>query len=38
VMMTLSGFGVISALAGTVLHNLGAFAVLINSARILRKK
>ena len=37
-MMTLSGFGVISALAGTVLHNFGAFAVLINSARILRKK
>ena len=38
VMMTLSGFGVISALAGTVLHNFGAFAVLINSARILRRK
>ncbi len=38
VMMTLSAFGVISALAGTVLHNLGAFAVLLNSSRILRKK
>jgi len=38
VMMTLSAFGVISALAGTVLHNFGAFAVLLNSSRILRKK
>ena len=38
VMMTLSAFGVISALAGTVLHNVGAFAVLLNSSRILRKK
>ncbi|MBQ9801925.1 MAG: cation-translocating P-type ATPase [Clostridia bacterium] len=38
VMMTLSAFGVISALAGSVLHNLGAFAVLLNSSRILRKK
>ena len=38
VMMMLSGIGVISALAGTVLHNFGAFAVLINSSRILRKK
>ena len=36
-MMTLSAFGVISALAGTVLHNFGAFAVLLNSSRILRK-
>ena len=35
-MMTLSAFGVISALAGTVLHNFGAFAVLLNSSRILR--
>ena len=38
VMMTLSAFGVISALAGTVLHNFGAFAVLINSSRILRQQ
>lgn len=38
VMMALSAFGVISALAGTVLHNVGAFAVLLNSSRILRKK
>lgn len=35
-MITLSAFGVISALAGSVLHNLGAFAVLLNSSRILR--
>lgn len=35
-MILLSAFGVISALAGSVLHNLGAFAVLINSSRILR--
>jgi Cd2+/Zn2+-exporting ATPase/Cu+-exporting ATPase len=35
-MIALSAFGVISALAGTVLHNLGAFAVLLNSSRILR--
>ena len=37
VMITLSAFGVISALAGSVLHNCGAFAVLINSSRILRQ-
>lgn len=35
-MITLSAFGVISALAGSVLHNLGAFVVLMNSSRILR--
>ena len=35
-MIGLSAFGVISALAGSVLHNLGAFAVLINSSRILK--
>ncbi len=38
VMMSLSAFGVISALAGSILHNVGAFAVLLNSSRILRKK
>ena len=38
VMMTLSAFGVISALAGSILHNVGAFAVLLNSSRILREK
>ena len=37
VMITLSAFGVISAIAGTILHNFGAFAVLINSSRILKK-
>ena len=36
-MIALSSFGVISALAGSILHNLGAFAVLVNSARILRE-
>ena len=35
-MIALSALGVISALAGSVLHNLGAFAVLLNSSRILR--
>lgn len=37
VMIALSAFGVISALAGSVLHNLGAFVVLLNSSRILKK-
>ncbi|MBQ9080333.1 MAG: cation-translocating P-type ATPase [Clostridia bacterium] len=37
-MIALSAFGVISALAGTVLHNFGAFAVLLNSSRLLRGK
>lgn len=37
-MIALSAFGVITALAGSVLHNLGAFAVLINSSRILRSR
>jgi len=36
VMIALSAFGVINALAGSVLHNLGAFAVLLNSSRILK--
>ena len=38
VMIALSAFGVISPLAGSILHNFGAFAVLINSSRILRGK
>lgn len=38
VMIALSAFGVISALAGSVLHNAGAFAVLINSSRILKSQ
>ena len=37
-MIGLSAFGVISALAGSVLHNLGAFTVLLNSSRILKTK
>lgn len=36
VMILLSAFGVVSALMGAVLHNIGAFAVLINSSRILQ--
>ena len=38
VMIALSAFGVINALAGSLLHNLGAFAVLLNSSRILRSE
>ena len=36
IMITLSGFGVITALAGAFLHNIGAFIILINSARLLK--
>ena len=35
-MIILSALGFISALAGSILHNLGAFVVLINSSRILK--
>lgn len=35
-MILLSAFGVISVLAGSVLHNVGAFAVILNSSRILK--
>jgi len=35
-MIALSAMGVITALAGTIFHNFGAFAVLLNSSRILR--
>ena len=37
-MITLSAFGVITAFAGSILHNFGAFAVLLNSSRILNKE
>ncbi len=37
-MIALSAFGVISAIAGSILHNCGAFAVLLNSSRILREE
>ena len=37
-MIALSAFGVISALAGSILHNFGAFAVLLNSSRLLREE
>ena len=36
VMMLLSAVGIIPALAGAFLHNIGAFIILINSSRILR--
>ena len=36
VMILLSALGYISALTGSILHNLGAFIVLINSSRILK--
>lgn len=36
VMILLSAFGVISVLAGSILHNVGAFAVILNSSRILK--
>ena len=36
IMIALSALGVIPAILGSVMHNLGAFAVLINSSRILR--
>jgi len=35
-MILLSTFGVISVLAGSILHNVGAFVVILNSSRILR--
>lgn len=37
-MIILSAFGIITALVGAVFHNVGAFIVLINSARILREE
>ena len=36
VMILFSALGVISAFAGAILHNVGAFVVLINSSRILK--
>lgn len=36
VMILLSSFGIITALMGAFLHNIGAFIVLINSARIMK--
>ncbi len=38
IMIFLSAFGVVSALSGSFLHNIGAFAVLLNSSRILKEK
>ena len=36
-MMLLSAVGLIPALAGAFLHNIGAFIILINSSQILRR-
>lgn len=36
IMIILSATGIISVLAGSILHNLGAFTVLLNSSRILK--
>lgn len=38
VMMMLAAVGIISALAGAFLHNIGAFIILVNSSRILRSE
>ena len=35
-MILLSTFGIISVLAGSILHNVGAFVVILNSSRILK--
>lgn len=35
-MILLSSFGIIDVLAGSLLHNVGAFAVILNSSRILK--
>ena len=35
-MILLSVFGIISVLAGSILHNVGAFAVILNSSKILK--
>ena len=37
VMITLAALGIITPLPGALLHNIGAFIVLINSGRILKK-
>ena len=38
VMIALAGFGVITALPGVMIHNIGAFIILFNSAGILRAR
>jgi len=35
-MILLSSFGIVSVLTGSILHNVGAFAVILNSSRILK--
>ena len=37
VMIFLSAFGIVTAISGSLLHNIGAFIVLLNSSRILRE-
>jgi Cd2+/Zn2+-exporting ATPase/Cu+-exporting ATPase len=38
VMMALAGLGILPALPGALLHNIGAFLVLLNSGRVLRMR
>ena len=38
IMIFLASVGIISAMAGAILHNFGAFAILLNSGRLLRQK
>ena len=37
IMIFLSAFGIVTAISGSLLHNIGAFLVLINSSRILKE-
>jgi len=36
IMIFLAGAGIVTPIAGALLHNLGAFVILINSGRIMR--
>ena len=37
IMIFLSAFGIVTAISGSLLHNIGAFLVLLNSSRILKE-
>jgi len=37
VMIFLAGAGIVSPIAGAILHNLGAFIILINSGRVMSR-
>jgi cation transport ATPase len=36
IMIFLAGAGFVSPIAGAILHNLGAFIILINSSRVMQ--